>query len=270
MKMPKSLQLLIHSSPLALGILLSYIFWRSNSLLLGIYLVAVFALILLGRDRKVEFLIAIYGIIAGFIIEVIGTQISGYQNFTQSDFLGIPAWLLIAWGYGFVLMKRISLLIATDSPWTITGSSYPTSPHGGNLWIRTKRRQVVKWLDELSKDPSQPSAYSRSGIPRDIFEAFLTQKAFIRPDGLPNRKTYWDAKELKQYISYCIQDGFLIQGPFGELKLSSLGEKYLNPSYYFLKFANHWATQHIITLLIGAVLGLLLASLGSKVGVQLP
>lgn len=110
-------QLVIHSSPLVLGILLSYLFWESNTLLLGIYVTAILFLILSGRDRKVELWIWVYGMAAGFAIETIGTQVSGYQSFTNPDILGIPYWLVIVWGYGFVLMKRISLIIATGSPW---------------------------------------------------------------------------------------------------------------------------------------------------------
>ncbi len=110
-------KLVTHSSPLVLGILLSYLFWESNTLLLGIYILAVFILIISGRDRKIELLIWVYGMIAGFAIETIGTQVSGYQNFTNPDILGIPYWLVVAWGYGFILMKRISLILATGSPW---------------------------------------------------------------------------------------------------------------------------------------------------------
>jgi len=110
-------QLVINSLPLALGILLSYLFWQSNILLLGIYVAAIVFLIFSGRDRKVELWILMYGMIAGFVIETIGSEVSGYQSFTNPDILGIPYWLIAAWGYGFVLMKRISLIIATASPW---------------------------------------------------------------------------------------------------------------------------------------------------------
>lgn len=110
-------QLVIHSSPLAFGIILSYLFWKSNMLLLGTYVVVIIFLILSGKDRKIELWIWLYGMVAGFAIETIGTQVSGYQIFTNPDILGIPYWLVIVWGYGFVLMKRISLIIATGSPW---------------------------------------------------------------------------------------------------------------------------------------------------------
>ena len=52
-----------------------------------------------------------YGILVGIVVEVIGTQISGYQSFTKPDFGGIPIWLPIAWGYGFVAMKRIGFIL---------------------------------------------------------------------------------------------------------------------------------------------------------------
>ena len=109
--------LIVHSLPLALGVLLSFLFWRSNVLLLIIYCLLVAAIIFFGKDRKSEAWIFVYGIIAGFIIETIGTQVSGYQSFTNPDVWGIPYWLMVSWGYGFILMKRISLIIATGSPW---------------------------------------------------------------------------------------------------------------------------------------------------------
>lgn len=113
-------QLIIHSSPLALGILLSFLFWKQNLLLLVIYLVLVLLIIWFGKDKKVEAWIFIYGLISGFAVETIGTQISGYQGFTHPDIWGIPYWLIVSWGYGFILMKRIGLIIATGLPWTQT------------------------------------------------------------------------------------------------------------------------------------------------------
>lgn len=113
----KHTQLVLHSSPLAFGILLSYFFWESNMLLLVIYVTTIVLLIVSGEDKKVESWILVYGMFVGFMIETIGTNISGYQNFTNPDILGIPYWLVVAWGYGFVLMKRVSLIIATGTPW---------------------------------------------------------------------------------------------------------------------------------------------------------
>lgn len=115
--MQKIKLLIIHSSPFLLGIFLSYLFWRSNALLFFFYIILVLFVVFSGKDKKTELWIFLYGIAAGFVIETIGTQISGYQKFIQPDILGIPYWLLISWGYGFILMKRISLIIANNSPW---------------------------------------------------------------------------------------------------------------------------------------------------------
>lgn len=71
-----------------------------------------------GKDKKAEAFIALYGLIAAFIIETIGTQISGYQTFNNPTIGGIPIWLPVSFSYGFVLMKRIGMIISTGSPWS--------------------------------------------------------------------------------------------------------------------------------------------------------
>jgi hypothetical protein len=110
-------KILVQSIPLAVGILLSYLFWRNTMLLLVIYLAVSAWLIATGHDRKTETYIFLYGLVAGFIIETIGTGISGYQSFAKPDILTIPYWLIVSWGFGFILMKRIGFIIATGSPW---------------------------------------------------------------------------------------------------------------------------------------------------------
>ncbi len=114
----KTFNLIIHTLPLLLGICFSYLFWRINNLLLAVFLVAVFVVLWMSRDRKTEFLTFVYGMAVGFLIETFGTRISGYQSFANPQMLGIPDWLVVAWGYGFVLMKRVGLIISTGSPWT--------------------------------------------------------------------------------------------------------------------------------------------------------
>ena len=115
--MQKVKSLIIYSLPLALGVLLSYLFWRQNLLLLATYCVITATIVFLGKDKKTELLIFLYGVVAGFFIEIVGTQISGYQSFAQPDVWGIPLWLIVSWGYGFILMKRLGLIIATGTPW---------------------------------------------------------------------------------------------------------------------------------------------------------
>lgn len=114
------LLILLHSLPLAFGILLDYLFWRNNLLLFLLYLVVIIWVIGSGKDPKTEIYILGYGMLAGFVIETIGTSVAGYQSFAQPDFFGIPYWLLLAWGYAPVLLKRLALIIATGSPWVKT------------------------------------------------------------------------------------------------------------------------------------------------------
>lgn len=108
--MTKLSKIFIETLPIFFGILLAYLFWQNNILLFIIYLILTLGLIYIHKD-KTEFAIFAYGIFIGVIVEVIGTQISGYQSFTKPNFGGIPIWLPITWGYGFVAMKRIGFVI---------------------------------------------------------------------------------------------------------------------------------------------------------------
>lgn len=106
-KLPK---VFLETLPILFGILLSYLFWQNNVLLFAVYLVLSLGLMYFHRDKN-ELMIFIYGIIIGAIVEVTGTKVSGYQSFTNPDVGGIPLWLPIAWGYGFVAMKRIGFVL---------------------------------------------------------------------------------------------------------------------------------------------------------------
>ncbi len=103
-------KVLLETLPILFGILLSYLFWQNSVLLFIIYLVLTLGLIYFHKD-KTEFIIFFYGIVIGGLVEIVGTQVSGYQSFTKSDFFGIPVWLPVAWGYGFVVMKRIGFIL---------------------------------------------------------------------------------------------------------------------------------------------------------------
>ena len=100
----------IETLPIFFGIFLWYLFGQNNVLLFTIYLILTLGLIYSHKD-KTEFVIFAYGILIGAIVEVVGTQISGYQSFVKPDFGGIPMWIPIVWGYGFVAMKRIGFVL---------------------------------------------------------------------------------------------------------------------------------------------------------------
>lgn len=104
----KLVKVFLETLPILTGVLLSYLFWQNNLVLFAIYLTLSLGLIFWHKDRT-EFVIFGYGLIVGLVVEIIGTKISGYQSFTKPDFGGIPLWLPVAWGYGFVAIKRVGL-----------------------------------------------------------------------------------------------------------------------------------------------------------------
>ena len=103
-------KILTETWPIIIGIVLSYLFWLDNYWLFGMYLIMSLVLIWWHKD-KTEYFIFVYGILIGLLVEIIGTQVSGYQSFTKPDFFGIPIWSPVAWGYGFVAMRRIGDII---------------------------------------------------------------------------------------------------------------------------------------------------------------
>ena len=100
----------LETSPLLIGILLTYLFWKNNIILSIIYLVAIL-IILKVKYYQGDLFALIYGFVIGLLVETIGTSVSHYQSFANPDFLGIPMWLPIVWAYGFMLMKRIGVII---------------------------------------------------------------------------------------------------------------------------------------------------------------
>lgn len=110
-KMDKLLKVSLETLPIILGIFLSYLLWQNTVLLFLVYLTLTLGLTYLHKDKQ-EFIIFAYGIFIGTLVEVAGTQVSGYQSFTKPDFLGIPIWLPVVWGYGFIAMKRIGIILS--------------------------------------------------------------------------------------------------------------------------------------------------------------
>jgi|SRR3989344_3247295 len=102
---------LIELIPIGVGIILSYLFWRNNLLLTGMYLILITLLLKL-RYQLVDGTALIIGFFVGCIVEIIGTSVAGYQVFVNQSFLGIPLWLPLAWAYGFMAMKRIGRILA--------------------------------------------------------------------------------------------------------------------------------------------------------------
>lgn len=113
--MNKNKRIIVSLLPFFLSAGLVYLFWRQSFLLLFLYASVLVIEIFLGHDRIVEVKLAVIGILWGFVLETIGIS-SGYHTFNKPDLMGIPLWLPIFWGYGFIAAKRVSSIVYTGLP----------------------------------------------------------------------------------------------------------------------------------------------------------
>ena len=82
---------------------------RFSELALTAFIVAVSLLILVMKRHKNEQRLFITGIFTGCVIEI-GLRQLGYQQiWTEASLFGIPYWLPIAWGLGFVVITRFGV-----------------------------------------------------------------------------------------------------------------------------------------------------------------
>lgn len=104
----------LETVPILIGIVLTYFLWENNLLLTVLFLALLAALLAIKRYPGDIFAL-IYGSVLGFALEVFQTSIAKFHSFSNPDFLGIPMWMPLVWGYGFMLMKRIGIIIYEDA-----------------------------------------------------------------------------------------------------------------------------------------------------------
>ncbi len=62
-------------------------------------------------DRVGERVLFLIGTVLGFIVEI-GFRLLGYQQvWVDASLLGVPYWLPLAWGVGFVLITRLGVYV---------------------------------------------------------------------------------------------------------------------------------------------------------------
>ncbi len=89
---------------------------RFSELALTAFIVAVSFLIFLMKDHKNEEYLFVIGMLVGSFIEI-GLRVLGYQQvWTEASLFGVPYWLPIAWGLGFVLITRFGMRLRRISP----------------------------------------------------------------------------------------------------------------------------------------------------------
>ena len=66
------------------------------------------------KYNKNEWVLFLIGCLVGFIIEVVLGKVYRMQYWQQDSLFGVPLWLPLLWGYGFVFIRRIGNLIVKD------------------------------------------------------------------------------------------------------------------------------------------------------------
>jgi general stress protein CsbA len=110
--MKKIWKVTLRTLPL-LGPLLLFIITK-NEYIVSLGILLFMALTFKIKYYKREWIIFIVGIICGIVGELGGDLIYKLQYWDSGSFFGIPLWLPLFWGYGFVFMRRIGNLIVKN------------------------------------------------------------------------------------------------------------------------------------------------------------
>lgn len=82
-----------------------------SELSLTAFIITIAFLIFIVKDHKNELYLFLSGFIVGCVIEI-GLRVLGYQQtWTSASFFGVPYWLPIAWGIGFVIITRFGMFL---------------------------------------------------------------------------------------------------------------------------------------------------------------
>lgn len=61
--------------------------------------------------KKREVSLFIFGLLVGLLVEVYLGSVNRQQFWFNASFLGVPVWLPLAWGMGFVVIRRVGDII---------------------------------------------------------------------------------------------------------------------------------------------------------------
>ncbi len=92
------------------------VFFYSHEILLTILSVLICGAIFVLKYNKVETRLFIFGLMLGCIIEIGLGQIARTQYWNYASLFGVPYWLPIVWGIGFVIITRTGILIRRIKP----------------------------------------------------------------------------------------------------------------------------------------------------------
>ncbi|MEK6886585.1 MAG: hypothetical protein AABW88_02015 [Nanoarchaeota archaeon] len=96
--------------PIIIGKILLVFFWKNNILLTALYAIIILVSFKIKYEKR-EWAILLLGALVGLSIELWAVNVVGFQTFTGTAAGNIPLWMPLTWGYGFIVIKRISVAI---------------------------------------------------------------------------------------------------------------------------------------------------------------
>ena len=109
----KIIQILLNMIPIVVMVgLIPFI--KNDYILAGIYLFIIAASLIIKYYPK-DYLFLIFGFVLMIFAEVLFVS-TGVEEFIRNSFFGLmPIWLPVLWGYAFVVMKRIIVILNKGS-----------------------------------------------------------------------------------------------------------------------------------------------------------
>ena len=88
---------------------------KNDYILAGIYLFIIAASLIIKYQAK-DYLFFIFGFVLMIFAEILFVS-TGVEEFVRNSFFGLmPIWLPVLWGYAFVVIKRV-IVILNKSSW---------------------------------------------------------------------------------------------------------------------------------------------------------
>ena len=94
-----------------LFLVLVIFFFTQNEWLVTLGIVVLITISFLIKYYKNEWRVLLFGIILGFLFEIAGDLVYQAQYWENASLFGIPVWLPLMWGYGFIFIRRIGNIL---------------------------------------------------------------------------------------------------------------------------------------------------------------
>ncbi len=94
--------------------LIIFIFIK-NEYLIALGVLALLLITFKIKYYKNEWKVYVFGVLTGFFFEIAGDYIYKLQYWENASLFGIPIWLPLLWGYGFIFIRRIGNLFVNNN-----------------------------------------------------------------------------------------------------------------------------------------------------------